>query len=137
MAYLHETLAARDAFTARYRGMPWVREIGIGPSGDMGGYRVQVSLREPVRGLPRHVRGVAVRYEVRPALPPLGVARWAWSGRPEVFAMLDANGDGLVDTGELADVLGEHALRITRGESSGSFSIDTWPGSPNVFHALD
>jgi hypothetical protein len=60
MAFLHEALAARDAFSTRYRGAPWVREIGVGRSEGLGGYCVQVNLRERVCGLPRHLGDVPV-----------------------------------------------------------------------------
>jgi hypothetical protein len=137
MAFLHEALAARDAFSTRYRGAPWVREIGVERSDGLGGYCVQVNLREPVRGLPRHLGDVPVHYEVRPPFAPLVVPRWAWSGRPEVFDLLDTNGDGAVDTGELEDGLGDQALRVMRGERVGPLELSAWHGSPALFATLD
>jgi hypothetical protein len=137
VAFLHEAIAARDAFATRFRAAPWVCDVGVGPSRSMGGYCVQVSLNYALRRLPRWIRGVAVHYAVRPPLVPFALPSWAWSGRPEVFAALDANSDGVVDTGELADALGLDALRVARGERSGSFSANTWPGSDAAFAALD
>jgi hypothetical protein len=137
MARLHEAVAARDAFAARYGTMPWVREIGIWPADTPGGFCVQVNLGEPVRGLPLQVHGVAVHYEVRPPLPPLAVPRWAWSGYPALFELLDTNGDGLVDTGELDEGLGVDALRLVRGDISGQIHRETWRGSPKLFEHVD
>jgi hypothetical protein len=57
MAFLHEAVAARNAFMTRFRGMPWMRDAGIAPAGTLGGYCVQVGLTEPMQGLPRHMAG--------------------------------------------------------------------------------
>jgi hypothetical protein len=137
MAFLHEALAARDAFSAHFCAMPWVREIGVAPADNLGGYCVQVNLTAPVHGLPREVHGVALRYDVRPPMPAFAVPRWAWSGRAEAFDILDVNGDGLVDTGELEATLGEDALQVLRGERRGSLQREEWRGPPALFDVLD
>jgi hypothetical protein len=117
--------------------MPWVREIGVAPADTLGGYAVQVNLAEPVRGLPSEVLGVRVDYETRPPLPPLAVSRWAWSGSPAAFDLLDTNGDGTVDTGELEAGLGPDALRLLRGEPMGALARETWRGSRMLFEHFD
>jgi hypothetical protein len=73
---------------------------------------------------------------VSEALAPLHLARWRWSGRPELFAMLDADDDGYVDEHELRRGLGAGA-RLLRGETSGPIDADAWAGAPEVFDAVD
>ena len=69
---------------------------------------------------------------------PLAIARWRWSGRPQVFDCLDANGDGAVDQDEL-EALGR-GLDLLRDDTAGpldAVSAARWGGAPDLFQVLD
>src|SRR5262249_43599152 len=91
------------------------------------------TLAEAIRArdaLHKRDRGVAGAY------PPLGIARWRWSGRPALFDHLDLNRDGVVDEHHLERGLGR-GVSLLRGEAAGPLGADAWEGSPRVFQALD
>ena len=76
------------------------------------------------------------RVPVSDAFVPLRVARWRWSGHPNLFDLLDANADDFVDEHELARGLGRGAL-VLRGETSGPLDANAWEGLPAVFRTVD
>jgi hypothetical protein len=133
-ATLAEAIEARDALRLRARGAPWLR--GLGVSFDARGYGLELRTATPVPGVPRFIHGVPVHAVIVGPPPPLQVPRWRWSGRPEVFHALDANGDGVVDEHELENALGTGAA-LVRGEGSAPLRLATWQGAPKLFHALD
>ena len=67
---------------------------------------------------------------------PLVLARWRWSGRPELFGVLDANGDGCVDEYELARGLGR-GLLVLLDEAAGPLDENGWGGAPEAFRVVD
>ncbi len=69
-------------------------------------------------------------------LPPLAVARWRWSGHPELFDLLDENADGWVDEDELARGLGR-GLLVLRDEAAGPLDEDDWEGTREAFRLVD
>ena len=68
--------------------------------------------------------------------PPLVLARWRWSGHPELFDVLDANGDGCVDEYELARGLGR-GLLVLLDEAAGPLDENGWEGAPEAFRMVD
>jgi Transglutaminase-like superfamily/EF hand len=68
--------------------------------------------------------------------PPLALARWRWSGHPELFDLLDANADGCVDEYELARGLGR-GLLVLRDEAAGPLDVHGWEGAREAFRVVD
>jgi hypothetical protein len=133
-ARLAEAIAARDDLLLRCRGAPWLQGLGVGLHAR--GYGLELRTSAPIPGLPRFVRGVPLNTVVVGAPPPLAMARWRWSGRPELFRALDTNCDGVVDELDLENGLGSGAA-LVRGEGSAPLSLAAWQGAPQLFHALD
>ena len=133
MATLAQAIRARDALRARYRGARWLRGLSVG-LGELGfGLELRGSghVSERVDIDPR----VAVRM-LSETHAPLSVARWRWSGRPDVFAQLDRNGDGVVDENDLDQGLGRGVV-LLRDEAAGPLGANAWQGDSRVFEALD
>jgi hypothetical protein len=67
---------------------------------------------------------------------PLHVARWRWTGYPDLFDALDANDDEAVDEDELARGIGR-GLHLLRGEAAGPIDEEDWQGDPEAFRLVD
>ncbi len=136
MMDLAQAIGARDALRQHHAGAPWLRGLGIGLH-ERGGYRLDIHMPERTF-LPSVHTPTPLRRVVNGSFKPLSVARWHWSGRPDVFDHLDVNHDGVVDEDEL-DALG-HGAELLRDEAAGpldGLDLGTWGGSPRLFRALD
>jgi hypothetical protein len=67
---------------------------------------------------------------------PLYCARWRWSGHPDLFDVLDLDGNHVVDENELREGLGQ-GLALARGETAGPLSAYAWQGNPGAFDLID
>jgi len=87
--------------------------------------------RRPVDGAYGPLEPVALaRYA------PLYCARWRWSGHPDLFDVLDRDGNHVVDETELAEGLGR-GLALILGDTAGPLSADAWEGNRDAFDVID
>jgi hypothetical protein len=100
------------------------------------GYGLDPAPPGPVRPFRDVYTEMPERFPVSGAFLPLSVARWRWTGRPELFGHLDENGDDRVDEHELARGLGRGA-QLLRGDCAGPLGPKGWGGSELVFRLLD
>src|SRR5579883_513408 len=93
--------AKRELLRHRAR---WPGLAGVGLTLAPGaGYGLEVrTLRAPA-AVTSMWGGLPVRLQRAGTREPLGVPRWAWSGRADLFGALDANRDGRVTRDELAE----------------------------------